>query len=214
MASRSINFRKVFHVGSDKVLGMRGRGLEGSIETDALNAFVTAAQQLVRAVLNPVGDIGVGRSAVRRIVFDTAVGWRVVRWGDDDAVSKSFRPSPVVSRNGVRNDRSRREAVIALEKCLDPICGQNLQCDSLRRPGKRVSVFAHKQRASYSLAVPVFADGLSNGKDMRLGKRRVRTGAAMPACAEADELVRVGGIGLSFVEGSFEPADVDQKIYW
>ena len=69
-------------------------------------------------------------------------------------------------------------------------------------------------RASYSLTVPVFADGLSNGKDMRLGKRRVRTGAAMPACAEADELVRVGGIGLSFVEGSFEPADVDQKIHW
>ena len=25
---------------------------------------------------------------------------------------------------------------------------------------------------------------------------------------------QVGGIGLSFVEGSFEPADVDQKIYW
>ena len=81
-------------------------------------------------------------------------------------------------------------------KCFDPVCGQNLQCDSLRRPGKRVSVFAHKQRASYSLVAPVFADGLSNGKDMRLGKRRVRTGAAMPACAEADELIRVGGIGL------------------
>lgn len=76
-----------------------------------------------------------------------------------------------------------------------------------------MGVFAHKQRAGYPLVSPVFADGLSNGEDMRLGKRRVRTGAAMSACAEVDELVRVGGIGLSFVEGSFEPTDVDQKIF-
>jgi 1,4-alpha-glucan branching enzyme len=71
-------------------------------------------------------------------------------------------------------------------------------------PGKRVSVFAHKKRASYSLIAPVFADSLSDRKDMRLGKRRIRTGAAMPAFAEADELIRVGGIGLSFIEGRFE----------
>jgi hypothetical protein len=56
-----------------------------------------------------------------------------------------------------------------------------------------VRVFAHKQRASYSLAVPVFADGLSNGKDMRLGKRGIRAGAAMPACAEVDELIGSAG---------------------
>jgi hypothetical protein len=66
-----------------------------------------------------------------------------------------------------------------------------------------VSVFAHKQRASYSLAAPVFADGLSNGKDMCLGKRGIQAGAAMPACAEADELIRVGDVG-SFVERRFE----------
>ena len=76
-----------------------------------------------------------------------------------------------------------------------------------------MSVFAHKQRASYSLVAPIFADSLSNREDMRLGKCRVRTGAAMTACAEADELIRVGGIGLSFVEGRFEPADVDQKLF-
>ena len=188
---------------------VRRGGLEGSIETDALNAFVTAAQQLVRAVLNPVGDVGVGWSAVGRIVFETAVGGRVVRRGDDDTVRKSFRATPVVSKDGVRNDRSRREAVVALNKCFYPVSGQNLQCDSLRGSGKRVRVFAHKQRASYPMAAPVFADGLSNGKDVRLGKRGIRAGAAMPACAEADELIWVGRIGLSFVERRFEPADVD-----
>src|SRR6202040_2297294 len=180
---------KVFHVGSDKVLGVRRRNLEGSTETDALDAFVTAAQQLVRAVLNPVGDVGVGRASVRWIVFETAVGWRVVRRGDNDAVRKSFRATPVVSKDGVRNDRSRREAVVALNKCFYPVSGQNLQCDSLRGSGKRVRVFAHKQRASYSLAAPVFADGLSNGKDMRLGNESIRAGAQLPACAELDELI-------------------------
>src|ERR1700738_3792410 len=35
---------KVLHIASDKVLGMGCRGLEGRIETDALNTFVTAAQ--------------------------------------------------------------------------------------------------------------------------------------------------------------------------
>ena len=35
----------------------------------------------------------------------------------------------------------------------------------------------------------------------------------MPASAEADELVGIGGIGLSFIERSFESADVDQKLF-
>jgi len=87
---------------NDKVLGMRGRDLDGSIKIDTLNALLTGAQQLVRAVLNPVGDVGVGRSSVWWIIFKTTVGWRVVRRGDDDAICKT----PVVPKNGVRNDRS------------------------------------------------------------------------------------------------------------
>ena len=92
---------KVFYVARDKILGMRSRDLEGSIKIDTLNALLTGAQQLVRAVLNPVGDIGVGRSSVRWIVFEPAIGWRVVRRGDDDAICKSLRPTPVVTQNGV-----------------------------------------------------------------------------------------------------------------
>src|SRR4029077_5514246 len=103
---------------------MRGRDLEGSIKINTLNALLTGAQQLVRAVLNPVGDIGVGRSSVRWIVFETAIGWRVVRRGDDDAICKSLRPTPVVPKNGVRNYRRWREAVISLNICLDTVCGQ------------------------------------------------------------------------------------------
>ena len=50
--------------------------------------------------------------------------------------ARSFRASPIVSKDGVRNDRSRCEAIIALNKCLDPVGGQNLQGDSFRRAGK------------------------------------------------------------------------------
>ena len=85
---------KVFHVGSDKVLGVRGRGFEGSLEIDSLNAFVALREQFVRAVLNPVGDVGVGRSSVRRIVFEPAIGGRVVRRSDNDAVCQILPSVP------------------------------------------------------------------------------------------------------------------------
>jgi hypothetical protein len=76
-----------------------------------------------------------------------------------------------------------------------------------------MSVFAHKQRTADSLIPSVIGDGLSNGQGMRFGKRGVRTGAAMPASAEADKLIRVGRVGPFVIKGSFEPADVNQKIF-
>jgi hypothetical protein len=41
------------------------------------------------------------------------------------------------------------------------------------RVGKARECLCYKQRAGDFLVAPVFADGLSNGKDMRLGKRLI-----------------------------------------
>ncbi len=137
-----------------------------------------------------------------------------MRGGDDDAVGEAIRPSPVVYKDGARNDRSRREAVIALNECLYTIPGEHFERDAFGGSGKGVGVFAHEQRPSDSLVAPVFADCLGDGEDVRFCECRVRAAAAMAAGAEADELVRVGQIGLGFVERGFEPAHVDQEVSW
>jgi hypothetical protein len=72
------NVRQILHVACDKVLGVCRRRLEGRLEGSALDAFVAAAQQFVCTVLNPVGDVGIGRPSVGRIVFETSICRRVV----------------------------------------------------------------------------------------------------------------------------------------
>jgi len=47
---------------------------------------------------------------------------------------------------------------------------------------------------------------------MRFGERSAQACPAVTAGTEADELVRVAGIRFRFVEGRFEPANVDQEI--
>src|SRR5260370_39273659 len=101
-----------------------------------------------------------------------------------------------------------------MEEWREAIRGEQLELDAFGGSGKGVGVFGHEQRVSDSLVAPVFADCLRDGEDVGFCERRVRAAAAMPAGAEADELVRVGQIGLGFVERGFGPAAVDQEVSW
>ena len=53
-----------------------------------LDVAVLRREQLVRALLNPARDVGVGGTAVRRVVLEPAVLGRVVRGRDDDPVGE------------------------------------------------------------------------------------------------------------------------------
>ena len=49
----------------------------------------SASSKALAVRLDPAGDVGVGRSAIRRVVFEAAVLRRIVRRRDDDAVSEA-----------------------------------------------------------------------------------------------------------------------------
>ena len=51
-------------------------------------ALLPRREQGVGAMLNPAGDVGVGRAAVGRIVLEAAVARADCARGDDDAVGK------------------------------------------------------------------------------------------------------------------------------
>ena len=86
-------------------MAVGGVGGEGFGEGEALDALELVGDELVGAVLNPLGDVGVGGAAVGWVVFEAAVfGW-VVAGGDDDAVGGGFGAGGVVLEDGVRRGR-------------------------------------------------------------------------------------------------------------
>jgi hypothetical protein len=58
----------------------------------------------------------------------------------------------------------------------------------------------------------VVADGLRDGQDVRLGERAVERGAAVAAGAEADELLRIGEVGLPLVVIVLQTAEINQQF--
>src|SRR6266478_2170371 len=65
-------------------------------EWDALYVRVSRAQQRVCALLNPIRHVAICRSAVRWVVLESAVLRRVMRRGDDDAVSEPIGAAAVM----------------------------------------------------------------------------------------------------------------------
>ena len=115
---------------------MRRRGLERLLERHALHARVVALQQFVRPLLHDVGDVGVGRAAVGRVVFESAVCRRIVRRRDDDAVGEAVVPAAIVRQDRVRDDRRRREAVVSWMIAFYAVGRQHFEGRLLRRPRK------------------------------------------------------------------------------
>ncbi len=77
---------EVVDVGGDVVVAVSGVGGEGFGEGEALDALQLVGDELVGAVLDPLGGGRVGGAAVGWVVLEAAVvGW-VVRGRDDDAV--------------------------------------------------------------------------------------------------------------------------------
>ena len=203
---------QILDVRQNKIFLVRGCGLERGGERHALHAGIISAQQFIRAILHPLGHVGVGRAAVGGIVFEPAVGRRIVRRRDDDAVGETGFATAIVNNDGARNHRRRRHAVIFLNDGFHAVGREHFERGALCGRGKPVRVLAHLQRAADVLAPAVIANGLRDGENMRLGERAVRRRAAMSAGAEADQLVRVAEIRPPLVIIAFEPRQIHEHF--
>ena len=99
-------------------------------------------EELIRLGLDPIGDDIVRRTAIRRIILEAAIMWRIVRGRDDNSVGLPDLPVAIVGHNRMRNDRSRRVFVSFCEHHLDFICRQDLKRGGAGRKGKRMRVDA------------------------------------------------------------------------
>ena len=192
---------------------MRGPCLDGRSKRHALHAVVSAAQQFVGPVLDPVRHVGVGGTAVGRVVLEAAVLGRIVRRRDDDAVREMLLAAAVIDEDGSGDDRGRGDTLVALNDRLHSIARQDLQRRALGRAGQRVRVLAHVERAVRALAAPVVADGLGDSQDVSLRERAVQRRAPVSAGAKTDQLVGVTQIGQTLEILSFEPGQVNQHLF-
>ncbi len=69
---------QIIDVGLNQIFLTRAGCLYSRFIRDALDASVTSAQQLVRPLLDPLRHIGVGWTAVGRVVLETAIFRRVM----------------------------------------------------------------------------------------------------------------------------------------
>ena len=134
--------REVVDVRADEVLLVNPPARARGLEREPAHAGVAGAQELVRAVLHPACHVRVGRSAVRRVVLEAAVGRRVVRRRHDDAVREVLAPATVVDEDRARDHGRRRNAVRALNDRVDAVRGEHLERGALRGRGERVCVLA------------------------------------------------------------------------
>ncbi len=204
---------EVGDVRPDEVLRMDVRRLDRGGIVHPPDAGVARAQQFVGARLDPVGDVGVGRTAVRRVVLDTAVGRRIVRGRHHDAVRAALAALAVlavVHQDGARDGRRRRKAVIGLDHRLHAIGGEHRERVALRGPRQRVGVLAEKQRTADALGAAVVADRLGDGEDVVAVEAAAQRAAAVAAGAEAHPLVGILPIRRALAIGALERRDVDQ----
>ena len=70
---------EVGDIGPDIVMAMHASRFARAVVGDALDALEAVFEKAVRGALDRPGDIGIRRTAVGRIVFETAILGRIVR---------------------------------------------------------------------------------------------------------------------------------------
>ena len=203
---------EIANIGENKIFLMRGRGSNRFFEWNAFDSGISRAQQFVRTILHPARDFGIGWTTVGRVVLETSVLGRVVRWRDDDAVGEVILATTVVHEDGARDDRSRRYTVVFLNDRFNAIRRQHFERGALGRRRNGMRILPHAERPVDGLPSTVIADCLCDRENVRFVKGAMERRPAVPARPEADQLVGVAHIGLLFEVLLFHARNIDQHF--
>ncbi len=147
-----------------------------------------ALRARVGLLFYPFRDVSISRSAARRIVFEAAESWRVMRWCDDDAIRETGLATAIVGENRVRDYRGRRVTLVSIDHHVDAIRCQHLQSAGKSGLRKRMRIDADVERSVDALLLTIEANRLRDRENVRLIERVIERGAAMPGSAEHDPL--------------------------
>ena len=161
---------------------------------DALEARRHVA---VRVLFDDRRDVGVGRAAMRRVVFVAAVFGRIMRRRDHDAIGEAGGPSLVVAQDRMRDDWGRRVSAAIVDHDLDAVGGKHLDRTRQRRLGQSVGVYSNEQRTGEADVAAVVADRLRRRQDMVLVEGVPQRRAAMARGSEGNALGGVGRVGFA-----------------
>ncbi len=172
------------------------------------------SHQLVGAIGDPLGGVGVGWATVGRVVLEATIARWVVRGGDDDAVGLRLAGVvPVVDDDRAADGRGRCVVVLTLGQHVDTIGDEHLGGGLPRREAQRVGVLADEQRPVGALGGAVLDDRLRGGGDVQVVELLVQAGATMARGAEDDLLVDVRGVGGEVVVGLHDLLDLDEVLF-
>ena len=181
-----------------------------AVVIDALDALEAVFEETVGGALDGGGDVGIGRPAIGRIVFEAAILGRIMRRRDHDAVGEAVCAALVGGEDGVRDHRRRRVAVMLVDHHLDAVGREHFQRARQRRLGQRMGVDADEQRTVDAGGLAMVADRLADREDMVLVEGVVERGAAMAGGAERHPLRRHGRIGLFGEIRRHQPRNIRQ----
>ena len=175
---------------------MRRRRLAGALIRHPRNTLHAGFHIGVRGLFDLAGHVGIGRAAMRRIVFVAAILGRIVRRRDDDAVGEPACPALVVAQDRMRDDGGRRVAAARVDHDVDAVRGKYLHRAGQRRLGQRMGIDADEQRPGQSGFAAVIADRLRRRQDVVFVEGIFQRRAAVTRCAEGNALGGIGRIGL------------------
>ena len=143
----------------------RGRR-EGLLERHTPDAVESIREEAIRTSFDPRRDLLFRRTAMRRVIFETAAFRRVMGRGDYNAIRQTGFANAIVSEDCVRDDRSRRVVVSFREHDIDVICREDFKSARQGWPGKRVRIDPEKQRTIDLLPLAVQTDCLRDGQNV------------------------------------------------
>ena len=178
--------------------------IQHAVNRRALHTVEPGAQVVVGLCCNPVGGIGIRRTACWRVVLESTIARRVVRRGDNNAIGAW------VGQDGVGNSWRWGVAAAVIHPNLQFIGKEDLEGGDHGGFGQGVSITADEDGARGALLGAVVHDGLGDGQDVGLIEGGVQGGAAVPRGAEGNLLVRVIGVGGAGVIRGDQLRDIDE----
>ena len=193
-------------------MAARGVSAQGLLVGHAGDADDLLGEQFVGLVLDPLGDVRIGRATVGGVVLEAAAFRRVVRRGDDDAVGQARSAALVVTDDGVGHGRGRRVLVTFGNHHGDAVGRQHFQRRSRRGRGQRVGVGAQEQRAVDTVGLAVQADGLTDSQHVPLVEAQFERAATVAGGTKGNPLGGDRSIRLPGVVRRDQTRKIDQQF--
>ena len=159
---------EVGDVASEEVVFVHAGGAPSLGDRQAPDVAEAVRQQGIGLLLDPAGDVGVGRTTVGRIVLEAAIFGRIVRRRDDDAIGEPVPAAAIVHQDGLRHRGCRRVLAALRDHRLDAVGCEHFEGAVEGGLRQGVGVDADEQGAGDPLLAAVEADRLRDRQDMRL----------------------------------------------